>query len=240
MQILVESFNADPNQKDALGRSPLSYLAERHIHETSSKKRQELEDAIHMLADYDANLEQKDRYGNTVLMQCVQEANLCLIQILASHFAVETQTQNRWGEDALTIALNNLQSDNPDEVAKYCEIVEYLAQVVDTDTLKTKLVDQVLKENEKACKLLLEIGKFSIDEIIDDVGNTLLLNSARLGKIEQVKMLLKLGANVHFTNHEGKNAFFYAQEKLKDFRRTGIDWLSISRFLAQYMAIHPL
>jgi ankyrin repeat protein len=236
MQFLIETLGANPNVRNSKNLSPLYLTLEKLSSETCNEKCTSLGNTAKLLEDYDADIEETDSFGNTLLMRLAENGCLFGVKYLACYHVADTQAKNQFGLDALSLVLNALNRPKITEVEvdRFESLFHFLAQTVTLEEAKLKLSSQIELKNDRACQLILEKFRIDIDEPIDSNENTFLIEYTKKGMTEHVHMLLNLGADPQKKNLHRESACSYACKKLNEFdERSRISWGPIFQSLSE-------
>ncbi len=160
--------------------------------------------AIELIKD-GANIEKKDKFGDTALMRASWYGCLDVVKTLISRGA-KVDEKNKWKKTALIKASEN----------GHVEVVEALidagAEVDEKDKDGfTALITASWYVRLDVVKTLISRGA-KVDEKDND-GNTALIKVPKDGNVEIVKALLDAGADVTMTDDDGNTALIEASQR---------------------------
>ena len=160
-------------------------------------------DIVQLLCEQDADVNAKDKEGNTALHLAVVSGNTAVVELLLKQGANIEATERKFGSTALMHAAWFGRNS----------IVVILLQagaIVSRRNYQggTALAFAARWGHEGAAKILLDSGAGL--ETQDDVGDTPLSVAAYWGEVEMVKMLLVAGAKIETCDHLGNTPLMEA------------------------------
>lgn len=230
IQLLLESTNIDVNQKDSLGRSPLYHAL--NLYSSSSctdvESHRKIESILEILDDYDADIEDRDAEGNTLLMQFARLGNLEAVRWLLSCPA-DVKARNLKGENALDCALEALLA--PSVASSFLDIAKSLTSYETIESLNEKLKRQISLKNAKAILFLCKKG--ADINCRDENGDTPLICLAKSADPIFLQSLLMLTPDKNARDASGQTALTHLLARLesleenREFRSTLLEIIEI-------------
>lgn len=180
--------------------------------------------ACHKILDKEkyCNLENKDLIGNTFLINILKknkdeitERDL-LIEKIISRDDINIHCENKDGEDALSIGINNLEFDMFKKIINLWKSDFRRVYKDDGCTFIQKLYNKNKKEYYDECKKILKSKKYCFLSNLNNQHKTLLMNSIEDKYIEIAELILKIDnqdIGINKVDISNSNAFLYSAYK---------------------------
>ena len=216
---LFIKYGADVNITNNRGQTPLEIICEKLLSHPNLKTTEEDIEVIELLLENKANIEKKDKGGNTLLTEFVRNSNLKLVKLFIEYGA-DVYAINNYGLTALEIICNKLDSIDYEATKEDLEIIELLLLLENKDNIdkkyahgKTLLTKFVERGDLKPAALFIKYG--ADVNTIDDAGETPLHIAVYKHNKDMVQLLLANKADKTLLNGNNKTAHDIAKTYTK-------------------------
>jgi ankyrin repeat protein len=190
VQILLD-YGADPNSADKYGTTPLLLAAE-YGHK----------EIVQILLDYGADPNRADKCGVTPLHTAAEFGRKEIVQVLLGAKADPNRVINKYNTIPPIFAVNGTTPLYNAALGGYKEIIKILLAAGANPTIKDKEEDKTPADVAKPeIKKYIE-GKIKITK--------LLLNGAKMGRIDVMRNALKKGALINMPDENGNTSLHLA------------------------------
>lgn len=164
-------------------------------------------DVVEILIDAGADVEIKNKYGETALIRATSKGHLAVVKVLVEEGKADLNAKDNTGLSSLIIAA----------FKGYQIIVEYLitkgADVdIESDAGESPIHGAVQGGKLETVKYLIEQAGANVDARQYDLA-TPIFRAAFLGHLEIVKYLHRKGADFNATSADGKNPLWHAAKQ---------------------------
>ncbi|MCL4361631.1 ankyrin repeat domain-containing protein [Candidatus Dependentiae bacterium] len=195
---------ADINSKSNLGYSTILSIVNLYVDAPLNSRDPELLKTIKFLASKGANVNAKNKNGQTPLMVAAFSNDADLVQLLLE-FGANVNEKNKYGDTALMFAIEEGSSDI------VTKLIDIGADVnIKNKSWTTPLGLAAKKDRADVVKMLLDKG--ANVNVQSKSWYTPLMWASKNGNIDIVRLLVGKNANLNLMNKYGKTAHILAQE----------------------------